>query len=234
MDSNIGAKRFADLLLAAAQDTYIKKNELSALCVIGIERAIEHTLKVRLLSTDELDRIGDLIDALKDFLDDEVALDERLIKLRTLTELENRKIPSYVSIDGANPLTFEPDESVLWIFNNAYAGRLAGIKISDTEDDAATADYLPPDAIRKNRIGVDVLANETMGDLVITDQNVYFLQSEEQILKIAISQIASTRVYVDGIYVTCKPPDRRKRAFRVNDHWFAANLLGNLMRFVRV
>ena len=79
----------------------------------------------------------------------------------------------------------------------------------------------------------DKLSEEAVGDLVVTNRNLYMLTSETESKRIPLARVTSMRAYSEGVFIACEPSEERTRAFALNDSWFAANLFVRLVRLVR-
>ncbi|HVX35847.1 MAG TPA: hypothetical protein VHC71_06485, partial [Hyphomicrobium sp.] len=159
-------------------------------------------------------------------------LDQKLIKLSIVNELYDGRIPDRVSIVGPMPVEFGRGESVLWIFNQVLAYRMApGKKEEGVSIDPASpieSRYVSTRALDKAHIPKKQLREKANGDLVVTNRNIYFLPNPESHIRIPISRIFSLQPYAEGFFVSCRPVKERSRAFLLDDPWFATNVIGRL------
>jgi hypothetical protein len=234
IESPISIERFTELLRAAADTAYIRPSELRSLCVSGLEGVIDTILQQRPLSSAEVDRVTDLADALGGIFPDGLGLDEKLAKVRIISELNDGKIADNVSIAGPVPVEFGRGESILWVFNHVRAFRMAkndkggSLKVNPTG--SLDGSYVSPQMLEKFHVALENLDEEATGDVVLTNRNIFFLQNESTVTRIPIARILLLRVYAEGFHVACRPAADRSRMFLLDDTWFGANAVTLLVQ----
>jgi hypothetical protein len=73
------------------------------------------------------------------------------------------------------------------------------------------------------------VAPEEVGDLVLTNQNIYF-KSMTMALRIPIVKILSVDQFEDGLQIIRVRANARPEVFILDDPWFAAKVLKSLNR----
>jgi hypothetical protein len=230
----MSAKRFGELLQAAAKVSFVRPDELKSLCVSGITNIFDSILKERTLTSGEVWRITELIDELGAGFREGLGLDEKLLKVSIVSGLYDKIIPDPVSVVGPMPIEFGRGEAILWIFNDVTSYRMpvdpdaksVPIEMHSPVDNR----YFSPKLLGETHVPKKKLSDEAKGDLILTNRNIYFLQSESSQTRIAISRIVSMQAYAEGLYVGWKPSEGRSRTFLLNDSWFAANVIARLIQ----
>jgi hypothetical protein len=237
MNNPISGKRFSELLQAAATASFLRSDELKSLCVSGINNIIDSILQERAVKSSELKRIIEFADSLELIFSDGLGLDERLIKMGIVSDLYEGKLSDSVVIVGPMPIELGLGEAFLWIFNDVRSYQMP-VKTINTDlpinlVNPADAHYFNLAAVAKNHAPVARLGGEARGDLVLTNRNIYFLQSETSKLRIPISRITSLKPYAEGLLVGWKPHELQSQLYLLDDAWFAANVIARLIQLVR-
>lgn len=226
-------ERFRELLVGAAEASFIKPDELRSLIIDGVTNLITATLEERLLTAGEEDRITEVLEALGFPFDLGIAPYELLVKVDILRKLEDGKIPDRVSVAGPLPIELRQGESIVWVFNHvvSYLERAAA------EGGQATAELTPDKAPYFGRAAANSkpasirkLPQEVSGDLVVTNRNLYLLSSSDPPRRIPIARISNMRGYADGVSVVSGGEKKVSRTIILDDPWFAANLIADLIR----
>lgn len=237
MDNAISAEQFSELLQGAAQVSFVSSDEFKSLCASGINNIIDLILQERTLTSLELRRVMEITDALEVAITEGLGIEEKLIKVGILTELYEGKLSDSVVIVGPMPIEIGKGEAVLWIFNHVRSYRAAVDEMNENLPINLTSPtdthYFGPNMLKKIPAPKETLSEEANGDLILTNRNIYFLQSESSKIRIPISRIASLQLYAEGIHVGCKPADKRSRTFLLDDAWFAANVIACLIQLAR-
>jgi hypothetical protein len=237
MDNPISAERFSELLQAAAKASFLRQDELKTLCLSGINGIVDSILQKRVVTPSELRRLVEITDSLGAGFSGGLGIDEKLIKLGVLSDLYDGKLSENVVIVGPMPIKLGQGEAFLWIFNDVRSFRTS-VKTMKAElpinlANPADAHYFSPQMIKEAQVRTEKLSEETKGDLVLTNRNIYFLQSETSQIRVPISRITSLKPYAAGLQVGWKPREPQSRAFLLDDSWFAANVIMRLIQLVR-
>jgi hypothetical protein len=191
---------------------------------------VDTVLQERLLTPAEEERIAEIKDALGPALADVSALNDRLIKISILRELKGGDVPDRVTVVGPMPIELRKHERVVFIFNHvmSYQGVAppapGGITFPATEQDL----YCGLQAGNEDPLPAAELVKEALGDLVLTNRNIYFIHPEGQ-QRIPMAKITALQPHAGGIQVICEQPQDRSRAFALADPWMAANLIVSLV-----
>jgi hypothetical protein len=234
LKSDLPPDRFCQLLQEGARASFITKSELSNAISRGILDAIASACGERILNAEELERFSNVADALTPLLSGNKEAEEKLLKVDVLMQLSEKRVPDVVKIEGDMPIDLRGGERVVWIFNNVALYRdqvdevapeqLPGVLIS-----LDRSDYVRPSALM--RMNCDKLRKEARGDLVTTNQSLFFVQAADQMTRLSFARISSLRAFSDHLEIISSAGKRR--VFTVEDAWFAANLWAGLIRLIR-
>jgi hypothetical protein len=235
LNSALAADRFDELLRNAASASYITPSQLRSLAVTGIGAMTQSTLADHLLTEAEEERVIEIADAVGLTLDAIPAADDNLIKANVLRELDAGRIPDRVTVVGALPIDLEPDESVVWIFNETKTYRASRSKKDEPVELPTTSPisnlplYYSPATLGEDGGNAAGLVEESVGDLVVTTKQLFMIWSERQ-RSFPYSKIAGFHARREGFLITRGATQDRVVLFAVNDPWFAANLIARLLR----
>jgi hypothetical protein len=235
LNSSLAADRFDELLRNAAAASYVTPPQLRALAIAGIGAMTESTLDDHLLTSAEEERIIEIADAVGLTLDAIPAADDKLIKASVLRELDAGRIPDRVTVMGALPIEFEPDEAVVWIFNQTKTYRSSRSKKDETAEPTPTSPgahlplYYSPSTLGEDGGNAARLVEESVGDLVVTTNQLFMIWGDRQ-RSFPYSKIVGFNARRDGFRITRGAAQDRIVLFAVNDPWFAANLVARLLR----
>ena len=235
LNSSLAADRFDELLRNAAAASYVTPLQLRALAIAGISAMTQATLADHLLTDAEEERIIDIADAVGLTLDAIPKADDKLIKANVLRELDSGRIPDRVTVIGALPIDLEPDEAVVWIFNQTKTYRSNRPKTDETVEPPATSPiahlplYYSVSTLGEDGGNTAGLVEESVGDLVVTTRQLFMIWNERQ-RSFPYSKIAGFHARRDGFLITRGPAQDRVVLFAVDDPWFAANLVARLLR----
>lgn len=235
LNSSLAADRFDELLRNAAAASYITSAQLRSLAISGISTMTEFTLADHLLTEAEQERIIEIADAIGLTLDDIPIADDKLIKANVLRELDAGRIPDRVTVVGALPIELEPDEAVVWIFNQTKTYRSSRSKKDEMAELPPTSPiahlplYYPASTLGEDGGNAAGLVEESVGDLVVTTHQLFMIWRERQ-RSFPYSKIAAFHARRDGFLITRGAAQDRVVLFVVDDPWFAANLVARLLR----
>jgi hypothetical protein len=239
LNSSLAADRFDELLRNAAAASYIAPAQLRSLAISGIGAMTESTLADHLLTEAEEQRIIEIADAVGLTLDDIPTADDKLIKANLLRELDAGHIPDRVTVVGALPIELEPDEAVVWIFNQTKTYRSSrskkdeAVELPPTSPIANLPLYYSAATLGENGANAGGLVEESVGELVVTTNQLFMIWGERQ-RSFPYSKIAAFHARRDGFLITRGAAQDRVVLFAVDDPWFAANLVARLLRLSAV
>jgi hypothetical protein len=235
--SQLSTEKFSELLRGTAESSFVQRDELISLCKTSIGHTIDSILKERPVKITEAQRIIELTDTLEDAFSETFELNDKLVKTSIISELYDGRIPDPVSVVGPMPFEFGRGETILWIFNQVSAFRVttddkpAGIRIDATEQ--LKEPYFGPAALKDRPAPLAGLSAEAQGDLILTNRNLHFIQSEETRTRIPIARIQVLVAYQEGIHVIANPARKKAPLYVLDDAWFVANVVGRLVAMVR-
>jgi hypothetical protein len=233
--SQLSTEKFSELLRGTAETSFVQRDELISLSKAAIGNTIDSILKERPVTIAEAQRIIELTDTLEAAFSESFELNEKLVKTSIISELYDGRIPDPVSVVGPMPFEFGRGETVLWIFNRVSLVRAAtadtpgGIRIDATEQ--LKEPYFGPAALENQHTSLNG-SNAEQGDLILTNRNLHFVQSEETRTRIPIARIQVLVAYREGIHVIANPARKRAPLYVLDDAWFAANVIGRLVAMV--
>lgn len=234
--SQLSAERFTELLQDTAKASFVKRDELISLCKTSLGNVIDSILKERPATIAEGQRIADLTDTLEAAFSESFGLNEKLVKASIISELYDGRIPDPISVVGPMPFEFGRGETILWIFNHVSAFRVAsdktdgGIQFDATE--LPKEPYFGPAALGNAHAPLKGANAEGKGDMVLTNRNIHFFLSEEAKSRIPIARIQSLISYKEAIHVVSNPARKKSPMYVLDDAWFAANVIGRLVKMV--
>jgi hypothetical protein len=200
---------------------------------------LKAALENRVLTLQEEARILEVAGSLGLSLDDIPDLEEKLVKVSALRDLQEDTIPDRVKVVGTMPLEFGPGERLVWIFNHVGSYReRAALTISKVLRDPAQwqrrmPSYFSPSTIGSNPTPIKKLFKIGTGDLVVTNHNLFLVLPERQ-PKFPLFRFTGIDTYNDGLQLFRAYPDERPAVtFVMDDPWFAANLIVQLLRLRR-
>jgi hypothetical protein len=216
-----------------AKANFVGEDELRSLTLSAFELAIDKALADHLLTSEEEDRLASLLREFGLTTNDLVPPSgERLIKGAILKDLDEGKVPVRVKIDGHIPLNLARDEKLIWVFQGAtfftmrskttYHGRSQGVSIR-----LMKGVYYRVGDFKGEPIRVEYLSEEATGLLAVTNRAVYFY-SPSKTFKIVAKKIIAVDAFSDGISITPDGANPRARLFKIDDPWFAANVITRL------
>jgi hypothetical protein len=236
LTSQLSTDKFSELLRGTAETSYVQRDELISLSKAAITNTVDSILKDRPVAIAEAQRIIELTDTLEAAFSESFELNDKLVKTSIISELYDGRIPDPVSVVGPMPFELGRGETILWIFNHVSLFRittddtLGGIRIDVTEQ--TKEPYFGPAALESRHAPVNGSSGEAQGDLILTNRNLHFVQSEETRTRIPIARIQVLAAYREGIHVIANPDKKRAPLFVLNDAWFAANVVGRLIAMV--
>jgi hypothetical protein len=136
---------------------------------------------------------------------------------------------------GALPIELEPEEVVVWIFNQTKTYRSSRSKKDEMVELPTTSPIAHlPLYYSASELGGDGgnaagLVEESVGDLVVTTNQLFMIWGTRQ-RSFPYSKIAGFHARRDGFLITRGAAQDRVVLFAVDDPWFAANLVARLLR----
>jgi hypothetical protein len=232
MDSPTPPDKFVELLQQAASASFIDQGRLRDISKASMDTIIDWIATERCATVAEAHRLVDIADALEKAFPGGLDLNETVTKILMLAELSTGLIPEYVSISGQVPIDFGPGESGLWIFSQVDAWWT-----EPTEESGAIRFERSKEApgfyvTRKPADFPHIRTPEgkpRRGDVLLTNRKMYFVRNEAKYVAVPIAQIYSLTPYADGISLIYNPRKPRGAIFRLDDPWFAANLVVGLV-----
>ena len=154
---------------------------------------------------------------------------ERLAKALILRDLDAGIIKSHIEVAGRLSINLLMSEVVLWLFNDtelyeikshkSYIGRSQGVSIR-----IARGVYYRVGAFKGEPVQTQDLVRQDVGSLIVTNRNVYF-SGPIKSMRIRLEKIVSVQGYSDGIGLTRESVNPKPLIFKLDDPWFASNLI---------
>lgn len=216
-----------------AKANFVGEKELRSLTLSALGVAIDKALADHLLSAEEEDRLSSLLREFGLSTNDLAPpYGERLIKGAILKDLDEGKVPQRLKIDGHVPLNLARDEKLIWVFQGAtlftmrtkttYRGRSQGVSIR-----LMKGVYYRVGDFKGEPIRTEYLSEEATGFLAVTNRAVYFY-SPLKTFKIVAKKIIAVEAFSDGISITPDGANPKARLLKIDDPWFAANVVTRL------
>jgi hypothetical protein len=234
LDSVLPADRFQQLLKEVAATFHIGPDRLRTLSIEGINAMLDAALAQHLPTVDDEDRILEIAGALGFAAEDIPGLDDRLVKAGVLRDLEDGDIPDRVTVVGPMPVDLEPDETVVWIFNNIKTYRAPKAKDGPAAPASPAVQrdmpaYFSPSSLGPRPVQTEGMVERGAGDLLVTNRNLFIVANNYQ-RQIHLSRIAALNTYSDGFQIVRATRNDAPMTILVDDPWFAANLIVRLLR----
>ena len=216
-----------------AKSNFVSDDELRALTLSAFGTAIDKALEDHLLTTEEEDKLASLLKEFGLTLNDLApSAGHKLIKGAILKDLDEGKVPERINLDGNVPLNLARDEKIIWVFQNAtfftprskttYQGRSHGVSVR-----LARGVYYRVGAFKGEPVRTEYLSEEGTGLLAVTNCAVYFY-SASKAFKILPKKIIAVEAFSDGISITPDGANPKPRILKIDDPWFAANVITRL------
>jgi hypothetical protein len=216
-----------------AKSHFVSDDELRSLTLSAFGTAIDKALEDHLLTTEEEDKLGSLLKEFGVTMNDlSPSAGEKLIKGAILKDLGEGKVPERIKLDGHVPLNLARDEKMIWVFQNAtfftprskttYQGASHGVSIR-----LARGVYYRVGAFKGEPVRTEYLSEEATGLLALTSRAVYFY-SPSKAFKILPKKIMAVEAFSDGISITPDGANPKPRILKLDDPWFAANVITRL------
>jgi hypothetical protein len=152
----------------------------------------------------------------------------KLVKAAILRDLSEGRVPTRMKIEGSLPINLAKGESLIFAFQNAeyfkthtryhYVGGSSG-----TSFRLVKGVYLRSSSYKGERIRTDELQSGGTGYLIVTTKNLVFYGAE--IVKAPLKKIIGVKPYTDGIEVFREGQNAKPMHFKIDDPFFAANLI---------
>jgi hypothetical protein len=232
-DSPLGPDRFRELASEVARTHFVDETKFRELAKSGFAKLIEKALADHLLSEEEEKKIAVLLRTFEMTLEDLPPMtSQKLIKCGILRDLETGIVPNRVNINGNIPINLGRDEKIIWIFKDTtyfttrtrtrYEGGSQGVSIRIMK-----GVYYRVGAHKGQSVRTEYLSEEGNGILALTNKAIYFYTSPK-LLKIPAKKIIGVEAYDDGITITRESTNPKPQIFKIDDPWFAANVITRL------
>lgn len=234
--TNSNIKELKSKINEIASNSYIAEPELKNIIYEGWKLAIEQAFEDGVLSKQEEDKLGDIIENFefnKNSLNTDPAY-MKLVKGAILRDILEGKIPERVSISGNLPFNFQKSEKIIWVFQNVkyyemrtykqYVGGYQGASIR-----IAKGLYYKVGSFRGNPVETNKMIQIDTGTLAITDSYIYFggpLKS----FRIKYDKIVTFEPYSDGLGIQRDAQTAKPQIFVTGDGWFTSNLIMNIAK----
>jgi hypothetical protein len=228
MYSDMPANRFGELARRIADEHFVSSQELHSLAIVGFRCAVDDVLEHQITSKDEEAK---LVRLQREFGLTQTELGgsiERLVKAAVLRDVEAGVINPRVSVEDLT-INLLKDEVVLWLFNNSelyefkshttYVGGSQGISLR-----IARGVYYRVSAFKGQSLQTEDLERQDSGSFIVTNQNVYF-SGPRKSQRVHLKKIVSVQGYSDGIGITREAANPRPLNIKLDDPWFASNLI---------
>ena len=225
--SPIEPTRFRTMIEQISRSNFVTDSELRRLEVNGLQKLINFALGNQVPTEKEEQRVTELCNTFQIAANELGEPGIRLEKSKILRRLDEGKFPEKVRVDGL-PIDFEPNETAIWLFNNAsyYAvgnpkQDIGGLPIQFTR-----GIYYQCRADRA-AIKADHLVENGQGIFLLTSRNVCFW-SPNKVIKLSIKEIGYLFPHLDGIQVMLDAANGVPQIFKLDDPLFACDAIARL------
>lgn len=217
----------------AVEEAYKFSPATTKRVVLGCwERFLDKVLEDQLLDRNEERTLTRLMDALALSEADFAPYRNKIVKAAILREVLNGIVPQRFKLNGPLEVVLQKNETVIWMVRNVAAyedkvrtrlvGGSTGMSVPIGQGIYLRSSGFSAEAeetVESTRIGI--------GDLIITDRNIFWAASPKTI-KIPAKKLVSVTPHSRGVTLlkegaTAKPID-----FILDDPWFICNLTRNL------
>jgi hypothetical protein len=226
--SEIPLDRFGKFVRQIAYQAFISCDELRSLAIEGFQGASDAAMEHQAFSEKEETKLVQLRQEFGLTQDELSGSLLRLAKGAILRDLGEGLIKSRIGVDDLS-INLLKDETVLWLFNNcelheiktraAHADEPQGISLR-----VARGVYVRSGAVKRLLIESERLLHRDNGSFIVTNRSVYF-SGQRKSFRLHLRKIVSVRGYSDGIGIFREGINSRPLFVRLNDPWFAGNLL---------
>jgi hypothetical protein len=221
-------EQLRDRAADVARTHFIPESELRSLMTEGFKKAVESALSNDLLSEDDEQKLVRLQRSFDLAQGDLGGFAERIAKAATLRDLEAGLIRSHIDLQ-ASRIALQKGETAIWAFNNVelyeiktrrqFVGASQGLSLR-----IARGVYYRVGGGRGEPVQSQNPEKQDMGSLVVTNQNVYFVGPLKS-MRINLRKIVTVQGYSDGISLTRESSNPKPLVFKLDDPWFAGNLI---------
>jgi hypothetical protein len=193
--------------------------------------ALDEALEDGVLSADEEERAIEIAAAVGINQQNAGSAWWKLIKAGALRDLTEGKIPERLNITGITANLMKKERPV-WHFSGvqffeertsrSFAGVSHGLSIR-----IAKGVYYRPSAFRGSPVETTKLVHVDDGGLLVTSHHMYFLGSRKS-FRVSFRKIVSFQPFKDAIGIQRDAMTAKPQFFKVDDPWFAYNLVTNL------
>lgn len=206
----------------------VPPDELRRPAILSFQGAVDTALDDQLLSKEEETK---LVLWQREFALTQAELGEsftRVVKAGILRDVDAGIINPRLDVEGLS-INLLRGEVVLWLFDGvelheiksrtSYVGGSHGVSIRIVK-----GFYYRVGAFRGERVQTQNLVLQDIGSLIITNRNVYF-SGDKKSMRIRLKKIVSVQGYSDGIAITRESVNPKPLTFKLDDPWFASNLI---------
>ena len=232
-DSPLPPARFHELAAEVARTHYVGGPKFQELTLSGFGALIDKALADHLLTEAEEEKVIGLLREFNLTVNDlPPEIGERFIKCAILRELAAGRAPERVNVTGDLPLNLGREEKIIWVFQDVtyfttrsrtqYVGGSHGASIR-----VMKGVYYRVGAFKGEPVRTEYLSEEGNGSLTITNKAIYFYASPK-FVKLNPKKIIAVETFSDGISITRDAANAKPQTFKLDDPWFAANVITKL------
>jgi hypothetical protein len=210
-----------------ADRNHITANEIHLLAIAAFNNAVDAIVEDHVPLREEQGKLASLK---KEFSLTQEELGsgvERLYKVALLADLDEGNL--HPRDLGDLPIKLLKDEKVIWLFGGVesyetkttttYVGGSHGVSVR-----LVRGVYYRVGASKGERIQTNSLVHSDTGLLIVTSRHVYFHGSRKS-YRIRLDKIVSVVGYSDGIGLMRESANPAPLCFKLDDPWFATNLI---------
>jgi hypothetical protein len=232
-ESDVPPARFRELAENVARNSFVSDDAFRSITIDGFRALIDKALSDHLLTEEEENKIRSLLAEFGLTINGLPApIGEKFVKCAILRDLDSGRVPDRVDMQGNLPLNLVKGEKIVWVFQDVtyftvrtktkFVGGSHGVSIR-----VMPGLYYRVGAFKGEPVKTEYLSEEGAGNFVITSRAVYFV-SAQKTFKIAPKKIVSVEAYSDAICITRDAASAKPQIFKVDDPWFAANVITRL------
>ena len=225
--SSIEPTRFRTMIEQVSRNNFVTDTELRQLEVNGLQKLINFSLDNQVPTEKEEQRITELCNTFQIAANELGEPGIRLEKSKILRRLDEGKFPEKVHVDGL-PIDFEPNETAIWLFNNAscYSVRNPKQDVSGLPIQFIKGIYYQCRADRA-AIKAEHLVENGQGIFLLTSRNACFW-SPQKVIKLSIKEIGYLFPHLDGIQIMLDAANAVPQLFKLDDPLFACDAIARL------
>ena len=195
-------------------------------------KIIDKSLEDGVISKEEEKVLDFLSDTFEITQDDDCIYMTKVVKSLVLRDVLNGVISKRASITINFPVIMQRGEEPIWLFNDVnyyeyrtrrhYVGGSAGMSFR-----VAKGVYFRTSAFKGHPVDTTEAVNVGCGALLITNKHLFWISSLK-VVKIPVKKLISVNPFSDGIMVQKDGVTAKPQCFKIDDPWFACNLISNL------